>query len=256
MGGLTPEVFAELIKLNVQVIVVSPNTGVQAAKRATTSIPIVMVAVDTVEDGLVASLARPGANVTGVDMASTTELAQKWLEVLKEILHRASRVTVLTGPQAPIPELIARRVRDLEAAARSFHVKLSWMEVKSVDHVASVLEAVRGQRPEGLILLDSATLIVARRQIAAFGLQYGLPLSAGFREVVEEGGLVSYGADLRGSWRRAALYVDRILKGAKPADLPVEQPRTFELVINLKTAKALGLTIPQSILVRADQVIE
>jgi ABC-type uncharacterized transport system substrate-binding protein len=228
---------------------------VRAARRATATVPIVMVATDVVEDGLVASLARPGANVTGIE-TSAPELWQKWLEILKEAAPRVSRVGVLTGPHAPNPDLIRRQGRELERAAHILRLRLLWTEIKDARQLSEPLAMLARQHPEGLVGVNSATLIAARRQILEFAVQHRLPTMSASRQFVDDGGLMSYAYDSQDMWRRIASYVDKILKGAKPADLPVELPTKFELVINLKTAKALGLAIPRSLLLRADQVIE
>src|SRR5262245_551837 len=252
-----PELFAELMRLKVQVMVLPTPAIAKQALSAGVSIPIVVVGTDLVEEGLVASLARPGGTVTGLELSPTPEYHQKWLELLKEAVPRLSQVRVLTGPHAPNPELIARTVRSLEAAARTLRLTLDWTDVKNVAQVAEALDVMASQRAEALVTLMSATLFVARRQIVAFALRRRLPMISAQREFVEEGGLMSYGADIRREpYASAAVYVDKILKGANAADLPVERPTKVELVINLKTAKALGLTIPPSLLLRADQVIE
>jgi putative ABC transport system substrate-binding protein len=194
--------------------------------------------------------------VTGIE-TSSPELWQKWLEILKEGAPRVSRVGVLTGPHAPNPDLVERQGRELERAAQILRLRLVWAEIKDAkQQLSEALAVLARQNPEGLVTVNSATLIAARRQILEFALQHRLPTMSASRQFVDEGGLMSYARDSQDMWRRIATYVDKILKGAKPADLPVERPTKFELVINLKTAKALGLTIPPSLLLRADQVIE
>jgi putative ABC transport system substrate-binding protein len=260
-----PELFADLMRLKVQVIVVSISPLARAALRAGVSLPIVAIGGELVETGLVASLARPGGTVTGLEVYPTPEFSQKWLEFLKQAVPGLSRVGVLTGSQdplelhttAPDPEVIARFVRNLEAAARTLQLTLTWTQVKSAAQVAEALDGVPRQRPQALVTTQSSTLWTARRQIVAFALRHRLPMMSGNREFVEEGGLMSYSPDITGeAWPKAAVYVDKILKGAKPADLPIQQPTKYELVVNLKTAKTLGLTIPPSLLARADQVID
>jgi putative ABC transport system substrate-binding protein len=256
-----PELFAELTRLKVQVIVLSVNLLARAALRAGVSIPIVALGGDYVEQGLVASLARPGGTLTGLDNSPTPEFSQKWLEFLKQAVPGLSRVGILTSSSthttAPNPELIARYERSLEAAARTLHLTLAWGRVKSAPQVAEALDGVARQRPQALVTDASSALWTARRQIVAFALKHRLPMMSNNREFVDEGGLMSYSPDITGeSWSKAAVYVDKILKGAKPADLPIQQPTKYLLVINLKTAKALGLTIPPSLLARADQIIE
>jgi putative ABC transport system substrate-binding protein len=211
-----PELFAELTRLKVQVIVLSVNALARAALRAGVSIPIVALGGDFVEQGLVSSLARPGGTLTGLDNSPTPEFSQKWLEFLKRAVPGLSRVVVLTGSQdplelhttAPNPELIARYVRNLEAAARTLHLTLAWTQVKSAAQVAEALDGVARQRPQALATDQSSTLYTARRQIVAFALQHRLPMMSGFREFVDEGGLMSYSPDINGEgWPKAAVYV-------------------------------------------------
>ncbi len=258
-----PVLFAELLALKVDVIVVSVNPVVKAAKRATSKVPIVMYAgADTVEDGLVASLARPDGNVTGVDQSPTPQVHQKLLELLNEAVPRLGRVAVLTGPHGPNPEVIRRYEREIGAAASTLWLALIWGEAKSVAGVPEAFESIARARigvhqaqPQGLVITASPTLLAARWEIAELALTYRLLTIAQSREFAEAGTLMSYGANAAASARHAAVFVDKILKGAKPADLPVERPTKFELVINMRTAKALGLTIPPAMLARADEVI-
>jgi putative tryptophan/tyrosine transport system substrate-binding protein len=224
-----------------------------AAKRATTTIPIVMTAPgDPLGTGLVASLARPGGNVTGTSIMSP-DIAGKRLELLKELLPRISRVAILWNAANPVA---ANVFRETESAARMMGIEVQSLEVRRPEDFDSVFEAARQQRPDALITVEDPLTVNYRNKIVDFAATNRLPAIHGFREFVEVGGLMSYGASLLHLFRQSAIYVDKILRGAKPADLPVEQPTTFELVINLKTANDLGLTIPPSLMVRADEVIE
>jgi len=248
-----PDLAAELVGLKVDVIVTATESGVQAAKQATKAIPIVMaVTADPVETGLIASVARPGSNITGLSLIAP-ELTGKRLELLKEVVPRASRIGVLS---VPANLTSPAQMKQAEVAARSLGVKLQALEVRSPNDLESAFQAAIRARAGALFVPDSALFYTHRTRIVELAAKHRLPAIYGIREFVESGGLISYGASIPDSYRRAAAYVDKILKGAKPADLPVEQPTKFELVINLKTAKALGLTFPHSILVRADHVIQ
>ena len=248
-----PELAAELVRGKVDVIV-THGAGGRAAKRATTTIPIVVAIVaDPIGTGLVASLARPGGNVTGLSIVSTEGFAGKWLQLLKEAVPKLSRVAVLWNRANPG---VASQVHEIEAAARTLGVRLQLLEFRGADQVESALTAMATTRPDGLIVPTDTAVNQQRARIIAFAAKNRLPTIYAARETVEVGGLMTYAASQIDLWRRAADYVDKILKGAKPADLPMEQPTTFELVINLKTAKALGLTIPPSLLGRADEVIQ
>jgi putative ABC transport system substrate-binding protein len=251
-----PELAGELVRLKVDIIVVSGGPiPVQAAVNATKTIPIVMTGAgpDPVEAGLVESLARPGGNVTGITNL-VTELSGKRLELLKEAVPKLARVAVLYDPatRASVLEL----KEDLPVAARALGLSIQPWEVRDVDDFEKVFAALNKQRSDGLYVGSGPLMIANQKRIAGFALKSRLPSVYVRREFVDAGGLMSYGADLAASYGRVAYYVDRILKGAKPADLPVEQPTKFELVINLKTAKQIGLTIPQSLLYRADKVIK
>ena len=250
-----PELAAELVRLKVDIIVVAGGDGlVRAAKNATKTIPIVMVGTgaDPVEAGLVESLARPGGNVTGLTNL-TRELGGKRLELLKEAVPKVARVAVLYDPANPASVLEVKEV--LPVAARALGLTIQPWEVRAADDFEKVFAALNKQRPDGLYVLAGPLMSANQKRIAGFALKSRLPSMYGNREAVDAGGLMSYGADLADSYRRVAIYVDKILKGAKPADLPVEQPTKFELVINLKTAKQIGVTIPQRVLGRADKVI-
>jgi putative ABC transport system substrate-binding protein len=251
-----PELAADLVHLKVDIIVAAGAlTLVRAAKNTTKTIPIVMVGTgsDPVEAGLIESLARPGGNVTGITNLGR-ELGGKRLELLKEAVPKLARVAVLYDPAAPgtVPEV--KEV--LPVAARALKLTIQLWEIRAADDFERVFATLNKQRPDGLSVLGGVLMRNNEKRIADFALKSRLPSMYFRREFVEAGGLMSYGADLADSYRRVAYFVDRILKGAKPADLPVEQPTKFELVINLKTAKQIGLTIPQSMLYRADKVIK
>ncbi len=247
-----PGFAAELVRLNVNVIVAAADPATRAAKGATTSIPIVMLAInyDPITLGYIASLARPGANVTGL-FFQHRELTAKRFGLFKEMLPTVSRVTVLSD------SLTADQLKAVEAANRSVGLKLQPLELRNPPYdFESVFRVVTRSGAEALFVLESPFIFSERTQIAQRGLKHRLPTSFAFREYVEAGGLISYGVNFLDMWRRAAEYTDKVLKGAKPGDLPVEQATKFELVINLKTAKAIGLTIPQSLRGRADGVIQ
>jgi len=252
-----PELAAELVRLKVDIILVSGGDRlILAAKNATKTIPIVMTGggLDPVEAGLVESLAHPGGNVTGVTNL-TGELGGKRLELFKEAVPKLARVAVLYDPTGPSN---VREVKEvLPVAARALRLTIQPWEVGAADGFEKVFAALNKQRPDGLYVSGGGPLMNAnQKRTAGFALKNRLPSMYNRREAVAAGGLMSYGADLVDSYRRVAYYVDRILKGAKPADLPVEQPTKVELVINLKTAKQIGLTIPQKVLARADKVIK
>ena len=251
-----PELVAELVRLKVDIIVVTGgNRLVQAAKNATKTIPIVMTGGgdDPVEAGLVESLARPGGNVTGITNLGG-ELGGKRLELLKEALPKLARVAVLYDPA--VRPSISEVKELLPVAARSLKLTIQPWEVRDADGFEKVFSALNKQRPDGLYVTGGPVMNGNRKRIADFALKSRLPSVYQTRESVDAGGLMSYGADLADSYRRAAYYVDKILKGAKPADLPVEQPTKFELVINLKTAKQIGLAIPPEVLARANRLIK
>jgi putative tryptophan/tyrosine transport system substrate-binding protein len=250
-----PELAAELVRLKVDIIVVSGGGRLpRAAKNATKTIPIVMVGqgIDPVEAGIVESLARPGGNVTGLTIISRA-LAGKRLELLKEAVPKIARVAVLYDPAlVSSPREIKE---DLPVAARALKLTLQPWEVRTADDFDSVFAALNKQRPGGLYVSGGPLMNINQKRTISFALKSRLPSMYGSTDAVDDGGLMSYGADLADSYRRVAYFVDRILKGAKPADLPVEQPTKFELAINLKTAKQIGLTIPPNVLARADTVI-
>ncbi len=248
-----PDLAAELARLKVDVIVAETTPASLAAKQATATIPIVMTIVaDPVGTGLVSSLAQPGGNITGTSV-QLPELAAKRLQLLQEVLPKVSRVAVLWNPENAYIALV---MKETEAAARVLGVRLDPLEVRAPDDFEEAFQVATRRRAGALLVLDDFLTVRHHTRIAAFAVKSRLPSMAGVTGFAEAGGLLTYGPNFPDISRRAATYVDRILKGAKPADLPVEQPTRFELVINLKTAKALGLTIPQSVLVRADHVIQ
>jgi len=245
-----PQLAQELVDLKVDAIVVGAVLIARAARQATTTIPIIVVAFDydPVAAGLADSLSRPGGNVTGI-FPRTSDLVGKNLELLKELLPRASNVAVLYD------ELSIRQLDALRDAARALGVQLRLTEVRPpYDYIAAFKDATK-KKPDAMMVLNSAHSYVARDQIANLALQNKLPTVCQLEPNVRAGGLISYGPDQLGSFGRTAYFVDRVLKGASPAGLPIEQPTQYLLLVNLKTAKALGITIPESILVRADEVI-
>jgi putative ABC transport system substrate-binding protein len=243
-----------LVRLRVDVIVAVVTQASLAAKNATGTIPIVMVAVgDPVGSGLVAGLAHPGGNVTGPS-AMFADLAGKQLELLKETVPKASRVAVLRNPANPVWQ--AQMLRETEGAARTLGLRLQILDARGPEELEGGFAAMTRERARALLVQADPMFSLHARRIADLAVKRRLPTMGGFRENVEAGFLMSYAPNFLDLFRRAGYYVDRILKGAKPADLPVEQPTRFLLVVNLKTAKALGLTIPRSILIRADQVIQ
>jgi putative tryptophan/tyrosine transport system substrate-binding protein len=257
MSDRLPELAAELVRLKVDIIVAAgADTLVRAAKNATKTIPIVMSGqgIDPVEAGLIESLARPGGNVTGLTNL-TGELGGKRLELLKEAVPKVARVAALYNPAALGS---VRQLReDLPAAARALGLSIELWEVRDADGFERVFAELNKERPHGLYVTGGGALMGAHgKRIVGFALKSRLPSIYARRESVDDGGLMSYGADLAASYRQVANYVDRILKGAKPADLPVEQPSKFEFAINLKSAKQIGVTIPQKLLARADRVIK
>ena len=247
------EMATDLVRLKVEVIVTGDPTTTVAAKHATSEIPIVFAASpDPVAEGLVASLARPGGNVTGLTTFGP-EFSGKRLELLKEMLPRVSRIALLWHPRLVHHQAL---LQPTEAAARRLGVALQKVEASGPNDIEEAFLVAVKSRAGALVALPAAEFSRIRARIAELGLHHRLPTMTPEPGFAKVGGLVQYGPSVLENWRRAATYVDRILKGAKPADLPVEQPTKFELVINMKTAKALGLTIPQSVLVRADHIIE
>ena len=248
-----PDLAADLVRLKVDVMTAAPTPGAVAAKKATGTIPIVMVGVgDPVGLGLIATLARPGGNVTGLSFDAGMEIG-KGLEIIKETLPNARRVAVLSNPANPGQPAA---MKNLKAAARSLGVELRFLEAQGPDEFDGVFATMAKERVEALLVVTDSTFYIQRARLADLATKHRLPAVCGFRDYAEAGALMSYGPSVVAMYQRAALFVDRILKGAQPASLPVEQPTKFELVINLKAAKALGLTIPQSLLLRADDVVE
>ena len=246
-----PAIVAELVKLNVDIIVSGGSVVTQSAKRATKTIPIIMAQeADPVGSGLVASLARPGGNITGLATLAP-ELSGKQLELLKEIVPALSRIAVLESPgnSGNAPSL-----RETERAGRAFGVRIQQIDISHND-IESAFQTATNARADAILVLSSPFATSQRRKITTLAAKNRLPSVSDRAEFVEDGGLMTYSVSSTDLFRRAAVYVDKILKGSTPADLPIEQPTKFELVINLKTAKQIGLTIPPSVLARADRVI-
>ena len=248
-----PALIAELIALKVEVIVTAGTPATLAVKKATTSVPLVMIAVgDPVGTGIIASLSRPGGNITGLTSISP-ELDGKRLELLREVIPDLSHIAVLWNAASPLQVVGERQT---QAAAQVLRMKVLSLGVRTQAEIEDALATIVRERPGALLVLADRLFLQHRARIMDFATKHRLPGVHAYRELVEAGGLMSFGPSYAGMHRRAAYFVDRILKGTKPADLPVERPATFELVINLKTAKALGMTIPQSIVLRATEVIQ
>jgi putative tryptophan/tyrosine transport system substrate-binding protein len=248
-----PRFAAELVTMNVDVIFANSSTYVEAARHATSRIPIVFAAhADPVGLGHVASLSRPGGNITGVSMLMT-ELSVKQLELLNEAIPHARRIGVLWNPTTPSHPVALEAVK---AAGGKLGVQLVIVAVQTIDDFASAFSQMKRERVDGFVVISSPLTSTRREQLAQFALEHRLPGAFPFKAQAQAGGLMSYGADIKDLFRRAGNYIGKILRGANPADLPVEQASKYELVINLKTAKALGFTVPPSLLVRADEVIE
>src|SRR6266566_3736643 len=251
-----PALASELVRLNVDLIVASNSLSARAVQQATTTIPIVVpVMGDPVGDGLVSSLARPGGNITGLTFLGP-ELLPKRLALLKGALPTVSRVAALWHPRAYGERTMSDMMKETEAAARTLGVTLRLVAVQGPDELDRAFSTIAGEGADALIVFPSPMLFTERRPIVDLATKYRLPSMAMGREFAELGGLIAYGASIADLHRRAATYVDKILKGAKPADLPVEQPTRFELLVNLKTARELGLTIPREFLLLADEAIE
>jgi ABC-type uncharacterized transport system substrate-binding protein len=248
-----PPQAVELVRIGVDIIVAGGEAPIRAAKQATDKIPIVMaISADPVGSGLVASLARPGGNVTGMS-ALASDMASKRVELLKEIVPGASRVAVLWNPsnQSKVTEW-----RDTQAAAQTVELTLHPVEARAPGELDGAFASILRDRPDALIIFTESLTLAFRDQIGLFALKNRLPMVAELREFAAAGGLATYGTSRPDLWRRSASYVDKIVRGANPADLPVEQPTRFELVINLKVAKAIGIDVPAMLLDRADEVIE
>jgi putative ABC transport system substrate-binding protein len=250
-GGTLRDLAAELVRLNVDVIVGSGTPATLAAKEVSGTVPIVFVTVnDPVGTGLVKELSRPGGNITGLTN-QTPDLGMKRVQLLKEVIPQLARLAVLGNPTHPA---YASQVKTIEAGVRVLGGQVEAIAVREPNDFEAAFKAAR--TAQALLQLDDVLLTTHRARLLELTAQHRLPAVYGFREFVDGGGLMSYGVNFPDMYRRAALYVDKILKGARPADLPVEQPTRFELVVNMKTAKALGLTVPPSLLLRADHVIE
>jgi putative tryptophan/tyrosine transport system substrate-binding protein len=248
------EFAAELVRLKVDAIVAVASASTQAAKDATASIPICFVnAGDPVGQGFAMSLARPGGNVTGVSFDASPDITAKQLQLILETVPKASRVAVLWNPTSPF---LRSYWSVAQAAAPALGVVLQSLEVQDASQYETAFKAIGRDRADALVVLSDSFATFHRARIAELAAEHRLPVLYGHRQYVEAGGLMSYGPSLFDVYRRAAAYVDKILKGTRPADLPVEQPTKYELVINLKTAKALGLELPPTLLARADEVIE
>jgi putative ABC transport system substrate-binding protein len=248
-----PELLADLIERKVDVLVFDSTVATELAKRATTSVPIVMaLVIDPVGSGLVNSLARPGGNITGLSMM-TTELNSKRLELLKDVTRQLSRVAVLWNPDHPFHSTV---VKDLTVIAPSLSIELTAVDVRSPEHFGEAFDKIGQSNAQAVYVVEDPIFFAHRANLLQLASTARLPTIHELRRFPEAGALMSYGPDLHDLFRRSAIYVDRILKGAKPADLPVEQPTRFELVINLKTAKTLELQIPEIMLSLADEVIE
>ena len=248
-----PQLAAELVQARVDVIVAPINSDILAAKKATTTIPIVMVhAIDPIEAGFVKSLARPGGNITGFTLGAGPETAGKRLQLLREIVPKLSRIAILWQGGGGT----SANVAETRAAATRLGLALDVVEFRAVEDIEASFATMRRKSVEAVVIIGGPLTWMRRHQIAELATKHRLPSAHGLREYAQAGVLITYGASITDLYRRAAGHVDRILRGDHPADLPVEQPTKFELVINLRTAKALGLTVPPSLLLRADQVIE
>ena len=246
-----PEIAAELVRLQVDVIVTGSSIHVAAARQATKTIPIVMVfTADPVQAGFITSLARPGGNVTGLSADASRELWSKYLTILKEIVPKLSRVAVLGQVKTQV------EFAELEEASRKLDIALEVNDIRSPGDLDGAFSTMTSKRVGALLVVVSPLTYLLKESIAESALKYRLPTMSNADQYAEAGLLMSYGPKLEDLYRRAATYVDKILRGARPGELPVEQPSRFELTINLKTAKALGLTIPKDVLLRADQVIQ
>jgi putative ABC transport system substrate-binding protein len=249
-----PRLLSELNDVKVDVIVIGAAAGAIAAKKSGLTIPIIFAAVtDPLGHGIVDSLARPGGNITGVALAVGEGFSGKWVELLKESVPKLDRSAVLRNPTHPLASVF---MRETQAAALALQIKLGFVDAKDRDELAKAVLALGKERPPALIVTPDPVFTAGRSRIVDVVTTYRLPSMFFSRDFVDAGGLMSYGPSFRESYRRAAFYVDKVLKGAKPADLPVEQPTKFELVINLKTARQIGLTIPPNVLARADRVIK
>jgi len=243
---------AELVRLNVDVIY-ADNVFIRTVQHATTTIPIVMFSInDPVAEGFIASLAQPGGNITGVDASFIIGLGGKLLELLTEVVPPNSRVAILSNPDSSTG---AGMLQEVKSAAQALGVTLQFLEARESDEFASAFDTARQEGAGALLILPSIVFTLRLKQLTALAMQHRLPAIYAQLPFAQEGGLLAYGPNREALFRRAAYYVDRILRGAKPADLPVERPTKFDLIINLKTAETLGLTIPPTLLIQADEVI-
>jgi putative ABC transport system substrate-binding protein len=247
-----PDLAAELVRLPVALIVAANVPSARAARQATQRLPIVVAYGDAVGTGLIASIARPEGNITGL-ATNSAELAGKWLELLKEAVPTASHVAVLADPDMPI---IGPALKEMQVVAPTLRVRLQSLSVRDPGELNGAFAAMSRAHANAIVVIPGSVAYIHRARINALAARNHLPTIWEWRDAVVDGGLLAYGPDGASMWRHAATYVDKLLKGAKPGDLPVERPRKYELFINSKTAKVLGLTIPQSILVRADEIIQ
>jgi putative tryptophan/tyrosine transport system substrate-binding protein len=248
-----PSLIGDLLRAKVDIIVVGGSAAIRAAQSATQSIPTVMgAAADPLESGLIAGLARPGGNTTGLSLLSA-ELAVKRLEILKQVTTKAARIAILQQPSNPAHSLI---IKELEPIAEVLGLTYRILQVRGLEDFEPSFASMRAWPADAILVLNDATFIASRAAMAAAAARHRLPLICGAREMAEAGCLLSYSASIKDMWYRSASFVDKILKGAKPADLPVQQGTRFEFVVNLKTAKALGFDVPPILLARADEVIE
>jgi putative ABC transport system substrate-binding protein len=251
-----PSLATELARLKVDLIVAGATPAGRAALAATTTIPIIVMAMgDPVGDGLVASLARPGGNLTGTTFLGPA-LVAKHLALLKEALPRATRIAILWHPGAFADSTMRDMLKEAEAAARTLRIQLRFAEMRRPDELNSAFSKIASEHPDALLVFPSTMLFTERARIVALAAKHRLPSVFNNRQAVELGGLMSYGTSLPELLRRTGTYIDKILKGARPADLPIERPTKFEFVINLTTARALGITVPRSLLLQADHVID
>lgn len=248
-----PELAAELVLLKVDIIAVANTPGVLAAKRATSTIPIIFLGPDPEALGLGSRLARPGGNITGMTLVAGAEIGGKYLELLKEAAPKISRVALLMRPESSSHTLL---LKEIEAAARSLKIQLQPVRARTPDELDTAFSAMARARADAVIVLADPIFLLHRQRLADLAAKNRLPAMYGLTEHAEAGGLLAYSADFAEVARRSAAHVDRILKGARPGDLPIEQPTRFELIVNVRTAKALGLTIPASVLAQAGRVIE
>lgn len=248
-----PAVIGELLAMRVDVIVGAGTIVSQAVQRATTTVPVVATSGDPVGSGLVATLAHPGGNITGLTLGTSAQFATKWVGLIKQMVPSLNRAAVLYNPTSPVARGEATPIMN---AMRELSISGRMIGASSADQIDGALAAVASASPQGLIVTDDPLFVAEARRVVAFSATQKLPAVYGLGELVDAGGLMSYSASVFEMYRQVARYVDRILKGARPADMPVEEPTKFELRVNLKTARALGITVPTSLLSTADEVIE